>query len=271
MLEIRVGMHSHGQGMETTLAQIAHEVLGIESGASAVVHGDTALTPYSTGTWGSRSMVMAGGAVSQACRRWATAHQAHRRRAAAGRARGRALATARSSAARSVTLRRGRRAWYLQPATAAGRRRSGGLEVTAGYRPDATPAPSAMPRTPRWSRWMRDRAGRHAGLRHRRGRRHAGQSDDRRWPGPGRHGARHRHRAVRGDAVRRRGAAARLDARGLSAAGRDRGAGHPHRAHGDAVAAYRSARRASARAVPSGRRRRSSMPSTTRSRGSAPR
>ncbi len=30
---------------------------------SGVVHGDTALTPYSTGTWGSRCMVMAGGAV----------------------------------------------------------------------------------------------------------------------------------------------------------------------------------------------------------------
>jgi carbon-monoxide dehydrogenase large subunit len=32
------------------------------------VHGDTALTPYSTGTWGSRCMVMAGGAVGAACR-----------------------------------------------------------------------------------------------------------------------------------------------------------------------------------------------------------
>ena len=31
-----------------------------------VVHGDTAYTPYSTGTWGSRCIVMAGGAVSAA-------------------------------------------------------------------------------------------------------------------------------------------------------------------------------------------------------------
>ena len=31
-----------------------------------VVHGDTAMTPYSTGTWGSRCMVMAGGAVGDA-------------------------------------------------------------------------------------------------------------------------------------------------------------------------------------------------------------
>jgi carbon-monoxide dehydrogenase large subunit len=67
-LEIRVGVHSHGQGMETSLAQIAHEVLGIPVAAIAVVHGDTAMTPYSTGTYASRSITMAGGAVARACR-----------------------------------------------------------------------------------------------------------------------------------------------------------------------------------------------------------
>ena len=66
-LELRVGVHSHGQGLETTLAQVAHEVLGIDPDKVKVVHGDTALTPYSTGTWGSRAMVMAGGAVAAAC------------------------------------------------------------------------------------------------------------------------------------------------------------------------------------------------------------
>jgi aerobic carbon-monoxide dehydrogenase large subunit len=66
-LEIRVGVHSHGQGMETTLAQVAHEILGIDTSKVRVIHGDTAMTPYSTGTWGSRSMVMAGGAVGTAC------------------------------------------------------------------------------------------------------------------------------------------------------------------------------------------------------------
>ena len=66
-LEIRVGVHSHGQGLETTLAQVAHEILGIDTTKVRVIHGDTALTPYSTGTWGSRSMVMAGGAVGTAC------------------------------------------------------------------------------------------------------------------------------------------------------------------------------------------------------------
>lgn len=68
MLEVRAGVHSHGQSMETTLAQIANEVLGIDPANVRVLLGDTGMTPYSTGTWGSRSMVMAGGAVGQACK-----------------------------------------------------------------------------------------------------------------------------------------------------------------------------------------------------------
>jgi aerobic carbon-monoxide dehydrogenase large subunit len=43
-------------------------VLGIATGRVRVVLGDTAATPYSTGTWGSRSIVMAGSAVGQACK-----------------------------------------------------------------------------------------------------------------------------------------------------------------------------------------------------------
>ncbi|PLX71869.1 MAG: carbon monoxide dehydrogenase [Azoarcus sp.] len=68
VLEVRAGVHSHGQGMETTLAQIAHEVLGIETDRVRIVLGDTGVTPYSTGTWGSRSIVMAGSAVGTACK-----------------------------------------------------------------------------------------------------------------------------------------------------------------------------------------------------------
>src|ERR671936_1965328 len=66
-LEVRVGVHSHGQGMETTLAQVAHEITGIDLANIRVVHGDTGVTPYSTGTYASRSIVMAGGAVANAC------------------------------------------------------------------------------------------------------------------------------------------------------------------------------------------------------------
>ncbi len=67
VLELRIGAHSHGQGMETTMAQVAHTVLGVDPENVRLVHGDTATTPYSTGTWGSRSMVMSGGAVAAAC------------------------------------------------------------------------------------------------------------------------------------------------------------------------------------------------------------
>ena len=67
VLELRIGAHSHGQGMETTMAQVAHTVLGVDPENVRLIHGDTGLTPYSTGTWGSRSMVMSGGAVAGAC------------------------------------------------------------------------------------------------------------------------------------------------------------------------------------------------------------
>lgn len=66
-VDIRVGVQSHGQSMETTFAQIANEILGVDTDRVHVIHGDTADTAYSTGTWGSRSMVMAGGAVASAC------------------------------------------------------------------------------------------------------------------------------------------------------------------------------------------------------------
>ena len=66
-LELRVGSHSHGQGHETTLSQVAHSILGVPHERIKLVHGDTANTPYSTGTWGSRCMIVAGGAVAAAC------------------------------------------------------------------------------------------------------------------------------------------------------------------------------------------------------------
>jgi carbon-monoxide dehydrogenase large subunit len=66
-LVIAVAVHSHGQGMETTLAQIAHEELGIDFDRIAVRFGDTATSPFGMGTFASRSIVMGGGAVSNVC------------------------------------------------------------------------------------------------------------------------------------------------------------------------------------------------------------
>lgn len=65
-LVIGTGVQSHGQGLETTLAQIAADELGIDIEDVVVLHGDTRTTPYGLGTWGSRAAVNAGGAVSRA-------------------------------------------------------------------------------------------------------------------------------------------------------------------------------------------------------------
>jgi carbon-monoxide dehydrogenase large subunit len=135
-LELRVGIQSHGQGLETTLAQVAHEILGIDIAKIKVVHGDTAMTPYSTGTWGSRCMVMAGGAVSVACKEIA------KRAAKIG-------AQLLQTDVCKVTMQAGEiagphgsislgeiaRTWYLKPQNLPNDVDMGGLEATIGYRP----------------------------------------------------------------------------------------------------------------------------------------
>jgi aerobic carbon-monoxide dehydrogenase large subunit len=67
-LVLLVGIQSHGQGLETTLAQIAHEELGIDPAKISVRHGDTSVSPFGMGTIASRSIVMAGGAVAHTTR-----------------------------------------------------------------------------------------------------------------------------------------------------------------------------------------------------------
>jgi len=62
-----VGIQNHGQGLETTLAQVAHQELGLPVSDVIVRHGDSSTSPYGMGTFASRSMTMAGGAVSRAC------------------------------------------------------------------------------------------------------------------------------------------------------------------------------------------------------------
>lgn len=63
------GFQSHGQSLETTLAQVAASELGVPYSSVRLFHGDTFNSPYSVGTWGSRVAVLGGGAVARACRR----------------------------------------------------------------------------------------------------------------------------------------------------------------------------------------------------------
>jgi aerobic carbon-monoxide dehydrogenase large subunit len=65
---VAVGLHNHGQGHETTIAQIAADELGIRPDDVEVVYGDTAIVPYGLGTWASRSTVCCGGATILAAR-----------------------------------------------------------------------------------------------------------------------------------------------------------------------------------------------------------
>jgi aerobic carbon-monoxide dehydrogenase large subunit len=134
-LEIRVGTHSHGQGHETTLAQVAHEILGIQFDRIKVLQGDTLYNPFSTGTWGSRAMVMAGGAVAQAARTlakractigaWLLQAEPGKVHVSGGGVR---------AGSASISLREIAQAWYLQPQNLPSDVDPGGLEVTAGYR-----------------------------------------------------------------------------------------------------------------------------------------
>jgi aerobic carbon-monoxide dehydrogenase large subunit len=60
------GTHSHGQGHETTLAQLVVDQLGVPLSQVEVVHGDTAAIPFGMGTYGSRSLAVGGSAMVKA-------------------------------------------------------------------------------------------------------------------------------------------------------------------------------------------------------------
>ena len=136
-LVLEVAIHSHGQGMETTLAQIASEVLGLDPTQVSVRFGDTAVSPYGTGTYASRSIVMAGGAVAVASRTLAErighigAHllQCDRTEVRVEDAEVRGPGG-------SVDFKAIARAWYAHPEELPPDIDREGLSVTSGYRPE---------------------------------------------------------------------------------------------------------------------------------------
>jgi aerobic carbon-monoxide dehydrogenase large subunit len=135
-LEVRAGIQSIGQGLETTLAQIASECIGVDANDVVVKLGDTETSPYSSGAWGSRGIVWAGGATARACKELAS------RVAKIG-------AAMLQTDPASVTVRDGgvygphgnvsladiARSFYLLPSELPGDTDPHGLEVTGGYAP----------------------------------------------------------------------------------------------------------------------------------------
>ncbi len=63
---VHLSTHSHGQGHETTMAQIVADRLGLPLEDVRVAFGDTSSTPYGHGTFASRSAVLGGGACHRA-------------------------------------------------------------------------------------------------------------------------------------------------------------------------------------------------------------
>ena len=68
-VNVFVGTSPHGQGEETTFAQILSDELGVPVDDIEVVHGDTDNTPMGWGTYGSRTTVVGGAAVALASRK----------------------------------------------------------------------------------------------------------------------------------------------------------------------------------------------------------
>jgi carbon-monoxide dehydrogenase large subunit len=63
---VYTGSHSHGQGHETTFAQVVADRLGIGLDDVEIVHGDTGRIPFGMGTYGSRSIAVGGTAIVKA-------------------------------------------------------------------------------------------------------------------------------------------------------------------------------------------------------------
>jgi carbon-monoxide dehydrogenase large subunit len=66
---VSTGTHSHGQGHETTFAQIVADALGVPYETIDIKHGDTGETPFGYGTYGSRSLAVGGISILKSCQK----------------------------------------------------------------------------------------------------------------------------------------------------------------------------------------------------------
>jgi carbon-monoxide dehydrogenase large subunit len=136
------GTTSHGQSIETTMAQIVADTLGVPYDDVTVVQGETESTPYGPGTGGSRTAVVAGGAArraSEAVRDKVLAVAAHTLEAAPEDLDiADAWVFVRGTPTRGVTMKEVAKAAYrsaeqLPPEIGAG------LEATVRFRPESFP------------------------------------------------------------------------------------------------------------------------------------
>ena len=68
-VSVMTGTHTHGQGHETTFAQLVAEELGVPMEDIEIIHGDTSKTPFGLGTYASRSAAVGGSAILKSCQK----------------------------------------------------------------------------------------------------------------------------------------------------------------------------------------------------------
>ena len=269
-----LGTGSHGQGIETTMAQVVAEQLGVDyrrrRGRAGRHRGD-AVRAAAPAAAAPRSSPAAR-AATRALRGARPRRSRSPRTSWRPRPRTSSSSTARSSVrgtpTRTVALAEVARVAYNSSRRAARRDRAPGSRRRRRTRRRRSRGRTRATRAP-------SRSTAHTGrrddppLRRQRGLRRDDQPDDRRGPDRGRRRAGHRRRALRALRLRRRRQPAHDHVHGLPAADRDRGADDRVRPRRDAVARRPAATRAWARAARSARRPRSSTRSPTRSRCSA--
>ena len=192
-VEVLTGSPAHGQGHETTFAQLVSERLGIPFENVSIVHGDTDKVQFGMGTYGSRSGAVGMSAIVKAldkieakAKKVAAHHAGSRRRR--HRVQGRQVHRRRHRQVGGLGRRRAQRLYRAQIHR---RRTRAGPEGDVVLRSDQFHLPGRLPHLRGRGR-HRHRQDRDRQLDRGRRLRHRDQSDDRRRPGARRHRARHR-------------------------------------------------------------------------------
>ena len=237
------GVSPHGQGQETSFAQIAADRLGVPIEDVVVLHGDTNVAHYGRDTYGSRGMAVGGSAIVMcidkilAKAKTLAAHIARDDRRSRGVRRRRVQLAGGDEPRDPVGRARRRRVHREEPAAGL----EPGLEASSFFEPSNFTFPFG---THIGAVDVDRDTGQRQDHQVRRGRRlrPADQPAARRRPGAGRHRAFDRPGAVRADDLRRERSAAHRRVHGLCDAARDR---HPRlhpRPHRDAVAGQSAGR-----------------------------